>query len=374
MRILLYQPYNQIVVYIESVIEQFVKEGHDVYFLSHSERGDTHTNLEILGCKTFVLEVPRRWFGQYYWKRISGLAEFCRKNRIDIVYSHFQEANLIAVCAQYFCKSAFVVTRHHTDCGFVDDNWKERMADKIINRLAKYYVAISDSVKRHMVAEHTNPHKIWTINLGYNFENFRKVDIEMAGQIRQENQAKILLVKAARLIPEKRHLRLLQVVKKLISEGYDIRLLLLGRGPMEQEIISWINENEMSNRIIFIGFKVNVMDYYAAADLVVHFSISEASNSAMKEAGLVYAPVTVCTGVGDFDDYIEHGRNGFLMNRDDPEADFVKLMKDINEDKYDLRAIGRELHDEVVGRFDIRAMMPKYKALHSAIAKQKIGQ
>jgi glycosyltransferase involved in cell wall biosynthesis len=371
MRILLYQPYNQIVVYIESVIEQFVKEGHVVYFLSHDVRGDTHINLEKMGCQTFVLNVSRKWFGQYYRQRIFGLARFCRKNQIDVVYSHFQEANIIAVFAQFFCKSAFVITRHHTDCGFVDDNWKERMTDKIINRLSKYYVAISDSVKSHMLSEHTDPGKIWMINLGYNFDNFRNVDVEEAKRIRKENQAKLLLIKAARLIPEKRHLRLLPVVKKLIEEGFDIRLLLLGRGPMEEEITTWIKDNEMSERIRFIGFKVNVMDYYAAADLIVHFSISEASNSAMKEAGLVYTPVAVCTGVGDFDDYIVDGSNGFHMSRDNPEDDFVKLVKEIDKNVYDLKAMGRKLHEEVVERFDIQSMMPKYEALHNAIANQK---
>jgi glycosyltransferase involved in cell wall biosynthesis len=374
MRILLYQPYNQIVVYIESVLEQFVREGHEVFFVSHAERGETHVNLEKIGCKTFVLSVPRKWFLQYYWERIFGLAAFCRNNKIDIVYSHFQEANLIAVLAQYFCRSAFVITRHHTDCGFVDDNWKERMADKIINRLAKYYVAISDSVAKHMIAEKTNPKKIWIINLGYDFDSFRQVDKEMVKKIRKEYPAKLLLVKAARLIPEKRHFRLLHVIRELIEEGLDIRLLLLGRGPLEREIVSWIHDNSMADRIVFVGFKINVMDYYAAADLIVHFSISEASNSAMKEAGLVYAPVAVCSGVGDFDDYIVYGKNGFLLNRDHPEADFVKLIDEINNGKYDLKSIGRKLHDDVVDRFDIHTMMPKYRALHDLIAGRNYKQ
>jgi glycosyltransferase involved in cell wall biosynthesis len=60
----------------------------------------------------------------------------------------------------------------------------------------------------------------------------------------------------------------------------------------------------------------------SAADLIVHPSITEASSSLIKEAGLVNKPVIVCSGVGDFDQYIEHDKNGYLIKGDNEAAEF----------------------------------------------------
>ena len=52
----------------------------------------------------------------------------------------------------------------------------------------------------------------------------------------------------------------------------------------------------------------------AACDLMIHPSLSDASNSAIKEMGLLSKAVAVCSEVGDFDEYIVNDVNGFLMS------------------------------------------------------------
>ena len=244
MKILFYQPYNQAVPYIESVAECFANDGHTIYFLSHAAKGETHRNLEQFGCKTFSHELYRSSFLQYYKARVSNLAKFCRENTIDIVYSHFQEANLISVIAQYFCKATFVINRHHSDCAFIDDNWKERWGDKIINRLAKGYISTSPKVHHQIVdIEKTNPKKVRLINYGYNFDKLPKADSGKVAEIRRDYRAKLLLVKAARFIPEKRHIQLIEAMDSLINSGHDIKLLLLGEGPLAETLKSHIHSH-----------------------------------------------------------------------------------------------------------------------------------
>ena len=236
MKILFYQPYNQIVVYIESIVEQFTKDGHQIYFVSHTEKGETHMNLEKFGCKTFSLPVARKSFFQYYKDRIFSLISFCKKHEIDIVYSHFQEANIISVLAQFFCKPTFVITRHHSDCAFVDINWKEKWSDRIINKLAKIYIATSPKVYNQLVEiERTNTKKIKLINYGYNFQNFQKVNRRNVERIKKEYHSKILLVMAARFISEKRQILLIDAIKELIQEQFDICLLYTSPSPRDRQ-------------------------------------------------------------------------------------------------------------------------------------------
>lgn len=371
MRILIYQPYNQIVVYIESVAEQFVREGHQVFFVSHVEKGETHKKFEEMGCVAEALPVVRSSVFGYYFKRIVKLILFCKKKRIDVVYSHFQEANIISVFAQFFTRANFVINRHHTDCAFVDDNWKEKWGDKIINRLAKIYIATSPKVYKQIVEfEKINSKKVKLINYGYNFENFQKVNFNKVEEIKKAFSAKILLVQAARYIPEKRYSELVYSIKKIVELGYDVKLLLLGKGPLEKEINSQIANCGLQEHVFNIGFRLNVMDYFAAANLVVHFSVSEASNSAIKEAALVGTSVAVCKGVGDFDEYIKNGINGILLNKEDPSEDLIANIKMIFEKKYDLSEMGKQLMIDVVNRFDIKNVINNYKELNKEIAHE----
>jgi len=365
MNILFYQPYSQAVPYIESVVEQFGGDGHNLFFVSHSQPGQIHENLKRIGCKVYSLPIKRKSIFHYYWNRISGLVKFCNRHEIEVVYSHFQEANLIAVLAQYFCSATFVITRHHSDCAFIDNNWREKWGDRIINRLAKVYIAPSYKVLKQIVEiERAKPSKVKLINYGYNFDNLPVSNTQKIDEIKRTYPARILLIKAARFIPEKRHALVIESIKELVDLGYDIKLLLLGNGPLQDEIKVLIRARRLEDRVFPLGFQQNIMDYFAAADLVVHFSVSEASNSAIKEAAITDTPVAVCRDVGDFDDYIVHEKNGFLLSKMNPESDFKSVISKTINQGYDLKQMGRQLHIDVVRRFDIKNVVEDYRTIN----------
>jgi glycosyltransferase involved in cell wall biosynthesis len=350
-------------------VEQFASEGHQIFFASHALKGETHKNLERFGSITYSLLVKRKSFIQYYYNRIWGLVRFCKDHKIDVVYSHFQEANLISVLAQNFCKATFVINRHHSDCAFVDNNRWEKLGDKIINHFAKIYVATSRKVQFQIVdVEKTDPSKVRLINYGYNFDNLPKPDPFVVSEIRRAYPAKILLVQAARFIPEKRHALLISAVAELVAQDHDIKLLLLGGGPLEETIKNFISERNLDGKIFRLGFRQNIMDYFAAADMVAHFSLSEASNSAVKEAAIADTPSAVCNDVGDFDEYIIHGKNGFKLDKENPVADFLNVIQKILNGEYGLEQMGRQLHIDVVNRFDIKNVVQQYRELNMMIS------
>lgn len=76
---------------------------------------------------------------------------FLSENSIDIVNAHYQEANIIAVYVQYLNKAKLVITRHYSDCGHLDVNRKEMIADKVINFLGDVCIAPSEKVYHQMV-------------------------------------------------------------------------------------------------------------------------------------------------------------------------------------------------------------------------------
>jgi glycosyltransferase involved in cell wall biosynthesis len=88
--------------------------------------------------------------------------------------------------------------------------------------------------------------------------------------------------------------------------------------------------------------------------VLVHPSLTEASSSAVKEVGLVGRTAIVCQGVGDFDDFIESGRNGFLVPRSTDGSEIADALRELYATPDRARTMGALLREAVIRRFSLR--------------------
>ena len=140
---------------METLILALNQRGYDIHVLTTSEVGDFHLELKKHNIKVFTNFVKRSWYPIYWFKQLFYLISFCKKHRIQTVHSHLQDANLIAVFAQYFIKAKVIIFRHHFEAYNVpganfDKNKNERIGERIINRLAKKIVVPSSGVYEGM--------------------------------------------------------------------------------------------------------------------------------------------------------------------------------------------------------------------------------
>lgn len=361
MRILFYYPSNKRTIPIDVALRELQKRGHQIYFLTICEEGDLHQLYRQMGAEVYSHVVERRNALQWYLAHLRYLRKFCGEKEIDIVHSHLQQTNLLAVLVQYFIPARVIVFRHHGKFHHLvnDPNLKphpnEILADKIINHLAKCIVVSGVGVKQLMLKkEKVDERKIRLIPYMYNFEQMCRLDLAAVKKIRAQYQAKLLLIMVSRLTPYKRHLIILPLVRKLVEEGLDIRMLIMDDGPEEESIKNYIEKHKLQNRIFMLGFRINILEYIAAADILVHPSLTEASNSAVKEAGLLQKAVLVCKGVGDFDDYICHGENGFMLDPTSYVHEAENIIRKLYVHSVEVDKVGQALAEEVRQRFSIR--------------------
>ncbi|HXU25654.1 MAG TPA: glycosyltransferase, partial [Bacteroidia bacterium] len=329
------------------------------------EEGYLHNEVKPEGVKTFTYIIPKKNSFVFYLKHIMFLASFTRKNKIDIVYSHIQVANFISCIAQYFSPSRFILTRHHTDCAFLDYNFNERTMDRIINTLGKEFIASSKKVYDQMVnVEHVKKSKVQTIFLAYDFNQIPKPENEAVNALKEKYKTKLLIVQASRLIPEKRNFESITVIKRLIDNKFDIKLLVLGEGTEKPRIENYIKDNHLENHIFMVGYRRDMVNYIAVADLLIHISVSEASNSTVKEAAILDKPVIICRDVGDFDDYINDG-NGIMLSKENTEKELYDVLEKIYLKEKDVKALGINLHKSVLNQFSIDNIISQYDQFHT---------
>ncbi|WP_160118642.1 glycosyltransferase [Chryseotalea sanaruensis] len=359
-RILFYTSIRTRVRDQESLMVEFVKKGHQVFFINQQQNDYLPTICKQAGVIYKRVSIPKLKSSivRTFFYSIQ-LAKFVWLNKIDIVYSHLEPANFIAVLAQYLIRAKVIIVRHHHDlaalAGFSND-----LSYKLTYRLANHVIVVAKATKEYMILkEGINRSKIVHINLGYDFNLFTPVDDSRVSQLRSQLQGAIGLITVGRLEPNKRPELSLEVLKRLTDRGIQASLKYLGAGEMKTDLEQLVNLYGLTNQVEFLGYRDDVLDQLKGSDWLLHPSISEASCVVIKEAGLVKLPVIACKGIGDFDDYLVHEENSMLVHPDTFLMEACEIIAQHTNQKI-RNQLGAALNQSIIEKFHISSVLNQY--------------
>lgn len=371
-RVLVYFPSSKRTVAMESMIIALNKKGIEMYFLTTCEPGDLHKQLAKHGIKCDSNHLN---YGRLinFIRQVIYLVRFCKREDIDIVFSHLQDANIIAVIAQFFSKTRFIIFRHHFNYQAIIDkdvkrNSNEIIGEKLVNTLSKVLVVPSQGVRSSIIKnEKVNNKKLKIIPYIYDFSKYAAPNPSEVEMIISKFPAKLRLIMVSRFIKPKRHELVFQMVEELIRNGYDdIVLIALDDGPEKSSLEEYIKINNLTGKIVLPGFKKNVIDYMSASDLLIHPSLYDASNSVVKEMGLLSKPIIAVNGIGDFNSYIQNGYNGFLISSENSYEELKSIIINAYNDISSLNNLGFNLRNTVLKKFSVsdKSLQPYFSLLH----------
>ncbi len=105
------------------------------------------------------------------------------------------------------------------------------------------------------------------------------------------------------------------VIKALANLPHPVVFVVLGIGPLKQELQNLAQKLGVSHRVRFVGF-VDYKDipaYFSIADVFVRPSLSEGLGNSFLEA-MYFGLPTVGTKVGGIPDFLQDGETGFLCD------------------------------------------------------------
>jgi len=352
MRVVFYYNSSYESVFLLTAMEDLMKKGQTVYLLTTTPAGALHEYAEKLGIKTSSV-LSKNIYGHY-----RKLIRFCYKYQIDFVFSHLQQPNLVAVLSQYFIKASVWPMRHHADDVYLSGNKNALKIDKLINVLSKKILVVSGACKRHMTSwEGVPAEKIIIMPLYYNFD-FYSICEKSLIDTTTDNALKLISI--GRMVANKNHIDLLKMIKRLTDEGLNIKLVLLDTGPLENVLKGFVSDSGLDNRIFFLGRQTDVIKYICESDLLVHTSVSESGPQVTKEAGICRKPVIAVEGIGDIDEYIIHGKNGFLLSRDNIQQELYETLKQVYNNRSILIDMGNELDKSVRQKYGLSSAAITY--------------
>ena len=122
------------------------------------------------------------------------------------------------------------------------------------------------------------------------------------------------LVTLGRLDPVKGYDRLLSICSHLKSDGFSFRLLILGSGAEEKNLLELRKRLKLEEDVIFGGYQTNPFPYLRDADCFVCSSRQEGLNTAMSESLILGTPVISTYVSGSTEVLGENSEYGLLVD------------------------------------------------------------
>lgn len=141
-----------------------------------------------------------------------------------------------------------------------------------------------------------------------------------------------LFVHAGRLCPAKNQIVLCQVFEKLISEGHDVVLLIIG--PKDDMLIYEKLQPFFNERIIYLGPQTKIPIYFYYSDAMCMPSLYEGLPIALLES-LSVGCAPICSPVGGIIDVIQNGVNGILSRSESLDDYYEAILKWITLSEHD---------------------------------------
>lgn len=146
-----------------------------------------------------------------------------------------------------------------------------------------------------------------------------------------EKPNKFTFCSVGRLITQKGYDRLLRVHKKIIDEGIDYELWIIGEGNKKNDLEKFIEENKLQDSVKLLGFKHNPYKYLNLADAFVCSSRAEGFSTVASEATILGKPIVTvnCSGMNELLGY----ENEYGIVTENTEEDLLNGMKCLILDK-----------------------------------------
>lgn len=166
----------------------------------------------------------------------------------------------------------------------------------------------------------TNFEKITKFNLKNEIVVRNVIDtneiIEKSMEKIEDTKKQITLVTLGRLVPIKGYDRLLRIHKKLLEEGINHDLWILGEGHERRNIEEFIRKNSLQSTVKLYGYQENPYKYLREADIYVCSSYVEGYSTAIAEALIIGKPIvtTRCSGM---DEILQNGKYGLITENNE---------------------------------------------------------
>ena len=317
---------------------------------------------------------PRGWLGERIYENIRYWPRFGRIiNRDDhaLIHAHFGTAALYALPHVIRHDLPFVVTFWGNDVSkllgsqrYNPKNWLYLACKNTIMRRADLMLCVSNELCEFVRELSGRPDAVRLYHHGIDLARYRP-------HHRVNEVTEIIMV--GRFTEKKGHTFALRAFERLLDEGREAHLTLVGTGELQARCRRFVRERALEDHVTFAGVLTpqEVADRLAASDIALVPSVvarnfdREGSPTVAKEASASGVPV-IGTYHAGLPEIVEDGTTGFLVPERNVEALSDRLITLV--DNPDLRRqFGEAARAKMEQEYNLFAHVRELERLYDAV-------
>jgi L-malate glycosyltransferase len=335
-------------------------EFHVIYFLPWKDQ--MVEAIEMAGGKVNCFSATNnlRLIQQY-----SKVIDYCKSNEIDVIHCHLPWAGFLGRLVFKKTKIPVIYTEH---------NMQERY--HILTKKINHYTFNSQSLALGVsedvttsIKNNINPKvRVKTLVNGVNTDSFTR-DINIGVTIRKEMgipEDAIVIGNVAVFRFQKRLAEWLNVFKAIHMKNPEVYGIIVGSGPLEEEIRTELKKLKLENNVFLPGLKTDVKPFYSAMDIFMMSSSFEGLPIALLEAMSMECAI-IATNAGGIKEVIRDELDGMISNVDEWKELSGKCQILID----DLKLLGdykRAARERVLNTFSLKKMVDSLEEVYNSVA------
>ena len=302
-----------------------------------------------------------------FWTLLPVIKEI-RKMDPDVIYLH--AGRLFAGIAKLLhipCVERINMSRVAAVGGWCSTPWIDRFCTSLNTKA----LAVSSAIARQLFERNIPEEKIIVIRNFVEVERFHHPERKMSAR-RELNipEDKILIINVGRFTPQKAQCDFISVAAKALKKNPDLLFLLIGDGPLKQDLLKQAEEAGIKDNIHFAPFRRDVEKLYHAADLMLHTAHWAPLDNVLLEAMAAELPV-VASDVDGTNEVIHHGSTGLLFPARDTDKAADLLLKVIENKEY-AAMLGRNAYLLVEENHSIPQVTMQFKQMFNELAGRRV--
>lgn len=281
------------------------------------------------------------------------LARLLKRGPFDVIHTHLSSASLLGAFAARLAKKPSVAHVHGLNTA-------------TCFRLSTLIIAVSEAVKRHLVAQGIDADRVRVVHDGIDLSRFNPVSLADAKKRLGWDKNSPVFGVFGRLSEEKGQRIAIEALYLLTREKPSARLVIAGDGRDRADLEVAAQTLGISDSVEFAGFVEDVSALMSACDAVIVPSLKEGMGLAAVEAMALQRPV-IASMVGGLSEVVTQRETGILVAPCDPKA-LSESMAELVQNPDVADAMGKRGRADVQGRFDLdRQVGAVLNALESVV-------
>lgn len=243
-------------------------------------------------------------------KVIKDLAELIKEKQIDVIHTHGYKSDIIGVLAARRAGIKVVITPHgfstNIDFKLKTFIW---LGCKMFKRADKV-VPLSQQLMADMRRFKVPEDKLVYVQNGVDLSEVEQ-QREKPNALKEANPGTKRIGFIGQMIERKNIGHILDVFNDIAKEKQDVELFLLGDGVSRQSLEQKVETLEHKDRIEFLGFRDDRLEWLQSFDLFVMTSVLEGIPRCLMETMAMGVPVSAYDIAG-VDQLLTHNESGML--------------------------------------------------------------